>query len=91
MSLNHKTEMIPMVIVAFGEPFISLWKGFPPFVPRKLFCERTAIYSPHTMANLDCKKQGPSGKCRVGNKTCYERTSAVVWYHSRVKPIEGSK
>ena len=66
----------------------SLLRELPPFVQRTFprFKELTG-YSPRTLANLDCKGEGPTGRIMLGNTIAYERESLVRWLETRSRII----
>lgn len=41
------------------------------------------LISPGTLANLDCKGEGPEGRIRVGKKVAYEVHALVRWLEGR--------
>lgn len=40
-----------------------------------------------TLANLDCIKQGPPGKFRLGRKTMYMREPFLKWLRDRMEAV----
>jgi phage terminase Nu1 subunit (DNA packaging protein) len=62
------------------------WRS--PYVSRDKVAELTGgILHPRTMANLDCKGQGPPGRIRIGRKVAYDVDALCKWLASRAEEV----
>jgi hypothetical protein len=63
----------------------KLMTALPPLFTRETAAKLTGrLLAPGTLANLDCKGEGPGGKVQLGRRIGYERTSFVEWLLSRL-------
>ena len=83
--------MIPKHIEALGESYARLWEKFSEFPTREDVSERIRIFKPRSLANLDCKGQGPAGRLVLAGKICYPRDQVVVWFSSLAEPPKSRK
>ena len=77
---------VPPTIVALGESYVRLWEQFSEFPTREEVAERIRIFKPRSLANLDCKGRGPSGRQFFAGKICYPRDQVVAWFASLAGP-----
>jgi hypothetical protein len=78
---------LPLSIAALGEDYISLWREFSIFPTRAEVFQRTRLFKPRTLANLDCQGRGPAGRLNIGGRICYPREQVVLWFAGQVKPL----
>lgn len=45
------------------------------------------ILNPRTLANKDCKGEGPAGRVRIGRKIAYPVDSVISWMESRARDL----
>jgi len=82
---------IPLSITALGEPYVRLWEQFSEFPTREEVSERIRIFKPRSLANLDCRGRGPTGRQTFGGKVCYPRDQVIVWFASLAGPPKSRK
>ena len=82
---------VPPSIVTLGEPYVRLWEQFSEFPTREEVSERIRIFKPRSLANLDCKGRGPSGRQFFAGKICYPRDQVVGWFASLAGPPKSRK
>ena len=82
---------VPPSIVALGESYVRLWEQFSEFPTREEVSERIRIFKPRSLANLDCKGRGPSGRQFFAGKICYPRDQVVAWFASLAGPPKSRK
>ena len=83
--------MIPAHIEALGDSYVRLWEQFSEFPTREEVSDRIRIFKPRSLANLDCKGQGPAGRLVFAGKICYPRDQVVVWFSSLAEPLKSRK
>jgi len=59
---------IPNSITALGEPYIRLWEQFSEFPTREEVSESIRVFKPRSLANLDIKGRGPTGRKVFGGR-----------------------
>jgi len=60
-----------------------------PYVARDKVGEFSGgILHPRTIANLDCRGEGPKGRIRIGRKVAYDAIELAKWLASRAKEVE---
>lgn len=63
------------------------WRS--PYVSRDKVVEFSGgILHPRTMANLDCKGQGPPGRIRIGRRVAYDVEKLCEWLAERSKAVD---
>ena len=82
---------IPISITALGESYVRLWEQFSEFPTREEVSERIRVFKPRSLANLDIKGRGPTGRKVFGGKVCYPREQVVVWFASLAGPPKSRK
>ena len=64
----------------------ELFCNAPKFIPRKMFSEITGkTISVKYLANLDSEGVGIKPRIRIGNKVCYPKDAAKIWFTNRCK------
>lgn len=65
--------------------FSKLAESWPsPIVARQSISEFTGgLVNPRTLANLDCKGEGPAGRFKVKRKVGYPAAEVVAWLENR--------
>ena len=64
----------------------SLEKELPPVVYRNFPKFREMVgYSPRSLANFDCKGEGPTGRVYCGRVAGYTRESLIAWLSQRMR------
>jgi len=59
-----------------------------PYVAREEVKKFTGgIINPRTLANLDSKGEGPSGRVRVGRKIAYPVDKFIEWLEARAEQV----
>jgi len=76
----------PLSIITLGESYVRLWEQFSEFPTREEVSERIRIFKPRSLANLDIKGRGPTGRLVFAGKVCYPREQVVVWFASLAGP-----
>ena len=79
-------SLVPACIEALGESYVRLWEKFSEFPTREEVSERIRIFKPRSLANLDSRGQGPSGRQVFAGKICYPRDQVVVWFAALAEP-----
>jgi len=76
--------MIPLTppeeITALGPTYARLWYALPEYVSRAEVSKHISVYSPRSLANLDCRGQGPPGRLVIAGRVCYPRDQLVIWF-----------
>lgn len=63
-----------------------------PIVARQEISKFTGgAISPRTMANYDCRGEGPEGRDLLNGKVVYPLDKLIEWLKRRVKKVEGRK
>ncbi|MGO9017268.1 MAG: hypothetical protein ACLQVJ_02860 [Syntrophobacteraceae bacterium] len=63
------------------------WRS--PYVSRDKVGEFSGgILHPRTLANLDCKGEGPKGRIRIGRKVAYDVNELCKWLAARSKAVD---
>ncbi len=83
--INLKNQTAPSEIETHGKCFVVMWGNFSELVSRREVYEKTSIYHPRTLANLDCQGKGPGERLKIGRTVYYPRTALVLWLASQVK------
>ena len=78
---------VPPCIVTLGDSYVRLWEQFSELPTRNEVSERIRIFKLRSLANLDCKGRGPSGRQVFAGKTCYPHDQMVVWFASLAGPL----
>jgi len=81
----------PNHIQALGESYVRLWEEFSEFPTRAEVSARLRIFKPRSLANLDCKGRGPSGRQVFAGKVCYHRDEVVSWFARLASPPQSRK
>ena len=76
---------IPTSIAALDENFADLWLVLSLFPTRLEVYQKTRIFKPGTLANLDCQGRGPAGRMHIGGRVCYPRDQVVIWLAGQMK------
>ena len=78
-------SQIPPEIQNLGDDFVTLFLMLPAFPSREVFCQHAGCLHPRTLANIDSRGLGPTGRKVVGVKVCYPKLAAVLWLADQMK------
>jgi hypothetical protein len=81
----------PLPITALGEPYVRLEARFSEFPTREEVSERIRIFKPRSLANLDSKGRGPTGRLVYAGKICYPRDQVIFWFAYLAEPPKSRK
>ncbi len=72
--------------------FLNLEGTLPDVIPRKKIANYFGgLLDPRSMANMDCRGVGPSGRVIVGRDVVYPKIELLIWLQNRTKlPVKKS-
>jgi len=76
----------PEEIIALGEPYVRLWLALSEFPSRAEVSRLIRIYTPRSLANLDCQGLGPPGRLIIAGRVCYKRDQVILWFAGLASP-----